>query len=401
MIVSVLGMNSKTAAVDLRERFAFEDEALPRALSALREQQGVAECVILSTCNRVELYAVLDGAEPSALASFLCDFHGVKECIDDTLYVHTNEEAVEHLCKVAAGIDSMIVGEPQVFGQVKDAYRIALEAGVVGPVFKRLFPQAFALVKKVRSSTDIGRANVSVSYAAVALSKRALGEIAEKTALILGAGEMAELTVRNLMDNGVKQVFVANRTFERAVRLAESIKGTPIMLYEAAEYIPKTDIVISSIASPGYVISKSDIADSLGGKPVMIIDISVPRTIDPGVKEIPGVHLYNIDDLKAVVEESRAIREREAEKAAGMIGERVKDVWKKLDAADLAPVILSLKDMAENVRQEGFASFATGSALPDEAKGMVESLTKSIVNRIMHNTIEKVRELTNAIRFGS
>ena len=293
----------------------------------------------------------------------------------------------------------MVIGEPQIFGQVKDAYRKAVETETAGVVFKSLFPQAFALVKKIRSMTDIGRANVSVSYAAVKFAKHALGEIAGKTIMILGAGEMAELTVRNLVGNGVKQVLVANRTFERAVRLAESLQGTPVMFYEIAEYIPRIDILISSLNSPRYVLKKDDLSTRLGERPLLMIDISVPRSINPDVKEIRNVHLYNIDDLKSVVEESVSLREKEAQRAVSIIEEKSKSIWGKLDSSDFAPVILALKNIAETIRQEDFESFATNTGFSDQEKGAVESLTKSIVNKITYHTIVKMREYTNGLRY--
>jgi glutamyl-tRNA reductase len=400
MNIVAFGMSNKTAAVELREKFAFAEESLPAALKALGSREGVKECVILSTCNRVEIYALLDGAEPFSLCSFLHDFHGLKECAEESLYVHQNEEALQHLCRVAAGLDSMVVGEPQVFGQVKAAYRTALENKTAGTVFQSLFPQVFALVKKVRSTTDIGRANVSVSYAAVNLARQVLGDLDGRTVMILGAGKVGELTVRNLVDSGVKSVLVSNRTFEKAVRLAETIKGTPIMLYEVPDYIPRTDIIISSLGSQSYVIDANDIEGAVGGRPLIVIDIGVPRTINPDVGRLSGVRLYNIDDVKAVVEEGLAAREREAEKAMRLIDERTPEIWKKLDSSGITPMILSLKDSAESIRQESFDSFAKNAGLSAKEKDMVESLTRSITNRIVFSAINKVREYANAIRYG-
>jgi glutamyl-tRNA reductase len=407
MNIVVLGMSNKTAAVELREKFAFAEDTLPDALKALRACQGVGECVILSTCNRVEIYALLDGASPAVLSSFLHDFHRVTESVEESLYVHQNEEALRHLCRVAAGIDSMVVGEPQVFGQVKEAYRTAQESGTAGTVFKSLFTEAFALVKKARTETDIGRANVSVSHAAVRLARQVLGDLKGRTVMILGAGEIAQLTVRNLLDSGVKQVLVSNRTFEKAVRLADTIKGTPIMLYEVADYLPRTDILISSLAARSYVIDAEDIGDTdparpggEGRNPLLVIDLGVPRTINPGVGGVPGVRLYNIDDLKAVVEESLAAREKEAEKAVRMIDERVPEMWKKLDTAGMAPMILSLKETAEGIRRDMFAAYAKSTGLPAQERDAVESLTHSITNRIVHAAIVKLKEHASALRYG-
>ena len=399
MNIVVLGVNSKTAAVDLREKLAFRPELIGEAMQLLKSWEGVLECLILSTCNRVEIYSLLSDAEPAVLATFLREYHGIEESIDDVVYVHKNERALSHLCRVASGIDSMVVGEPQVFGQVKDAYRIALEAGAAGIVFKSLFPQAFTLVKGVRSKTGIGRANVSISSAAVAFAKKTLGDISGKSVLIIGAGEIGELTVRNMLDGGVGHVFVSNRTFERAVRLAEIFKGTPVMFHEIQEYLPRTDIIISSIDAPSFALRGEDIAERHPGRPLLILDLSVPRSVDPKVREIGGVHLFNIDDLKDVVQGSLDERKKEAEKASQIIDGKVKAIWKKLDSADLSPMIVSLKETAERIRVESLSSYVRDTDVRGRDREMLESLTRSIVNRIVHHTIVMVREYSNSVRY--
>ena len=399
MNIVVAGLNNKTAAVDVREKLAFRQEQLGDAMRLLKTREGVLECLILSTCNRVEIYALLADVAPPILASFLRDYHGLDEEIDDKLYVHKNEEALGHLCRVASGIDSMIVGEPQIFGQVKEAYKVALECGAVGTVFKSLFPQAFTLVKIVRSRTDIGRANVSVSSAAVSFSRKALGDLSGKTVLIIGAGEIGELTVRTMVKTGVGHVFVCNRTFERAVRLAETFKGTPVMFHEIQEYISRTDIIISSIDAPSYVLRRNDIAARHAERPLLILDLSVPRAVDPNVKDIDGVHLFNVDDLKDVVQGSLNERKKEAEKAAQIIDGKVKAIWRKLDSADLSPMILSLKETAERIRVESLSLHLRDTDVCGRDREMLESLTRSIVNRIVHHTIVMVREYSNNVRY--
>jgi glutamyl-tRNA reductase len=239
---------------------------------------------------------------------------------------------------------------------------------------------------------------VSVSYAAVALAKRALGSIEGATVLVLGAGEMAELTVRNLITVGVKQVFIANRTFERSVRLAETLKGTAVMFHEISEYLPKSDIIISSLSAPSYLVGKEEMA-AMNGKAAMMIDISVPRAIDPAVKEMPNIHLYNIDDLKGVVEQSTAAREKEAQRAGAIIDERVREVWMKHDHGEVAAVIVSLKSIAERERDQALQALEERDGMTEQEKGTIATLTRSMVNRILHHTIEKVREYSNSLYY--
>ncbi len=229
--------------------------------------------------------------------------------------------------------------------------------------------------------------------------KRTLGGLTDKTALILGAGEMGELTVRTLLKNGVGRIYVANRTFEHAVRLAESLNGTPVMFHEIPEYLQSTDIIISSLDAPSYVLRRNDIPARTTSRPLIAIDLSVPRSIDPIVKEMENVHLFNIDDLQGVVQEGLAVRESEAEKANQIIDAKVKDIWKKLDSAELAPMIVSLRDMAERVRMETFSSYVRDIGLSDRDKDLVELLTKSIASRIVHHAIVLVREHLNSLRY--
>jgi glutamyl-tRNA reductase len=397
--VFALGLSNKTSAVEVREKLAFRQDELADAMQKLKSREGVLECLILSTCNRVEVYALLADVAPSVLATFLRDYHGLDEEIGDKLYMRQNEAALSHLCRVAAGVDSMIVGEPQIFGQVKEAYKIAVECGTAGIVFKSLFPQAFTLVKTVRSRTDIGRANVSVSSAAVSFSRKTLGDLSGKTVLIIGAGEIGELTVRNLVKTGVGHVFVCNRTFERAVRVAEAFKGTPVMLHELQEYLSRADIAITSIDAPSYILRGNDITPRQFERPLLILDLSVPRAVDPKVEDTDGVHLFDVDDLEDVVRGSRDDRQREAEKAGQIIDGKVEAIWRKLDSADLSPMILSLKETAERIRVEALSSYARDTDVCGHDRETLELLTRSIVNKVVHHAIVMVREYSNSVRY--
>jgi glutamyl-tRNA reductase len=397
-----MGLNHKTAPIDVREKFTFHEEDISHFLKILKQKEGVMECVILSTCNRVEIYSLLAGEKLHILKTSLCDYRSFEGEIDQFIYSYKNEEAFKHLCKVSSGLDSMVIGEPQIFGQVKEAYRIALECDCVGSVFKSFFPQAFSVVKKVRSKTGIGLNNVSVSYAAVNLAKKIFSDIKETSVMILGAGEMGELTVRNLISNGVKEIFVSNRTFQKAVQLADLFHGTPVMFYEIFEYIPKVDIIISSISAPDYIIKIEDIEKIIphrNKKPLFIIDISVPRSIDPKVNSIENVYLYNIDDLKSVVETTIRIRKKEAEKANQIINKKANDLMKNLSSQDILPAILFLRTTAEDIRKQECDKIIRKMNTGKADKDKIDSLTKSIMNKILDQAIIKMREYSNIIKY--
>jgi len=401
MYFAVMGINYKTAPVDVRERFAFPESDISHALSLLKAKEEIMECIIISTCNRVEIYSLMKELKTNVLKDFLRDYHKFSGDLDKYLYFKKDEEAVTHLCKLSAGLDSMVIGEPQIFGQVKEAYKMALDCKTAGVIFKNIFSQAFSVVKKVRSKTGIGRSNVSVSHAAVTLANNIFTDMGGKSVLILGAGEMGELTVRALINNGVTDVLVATRTFQKAVKLAEEFHGTPIMMYEIFEYIPKVDILISSIGAPNYVLTydnMKEIKNLRKNKPIFLIDIAVPRSIDPSISDIEGIHLYNIDDLKAVVESSTELRKKEAEKAERIINSKVKEIMEKFNSQDVMPTFLYIRSKAEEIRKQGLDETIDKLHISDEDKAVIESLTESIVNKILHHTMIKLREYSNNIK---
>jgi glutamyl-tRNA reductase len=406
MNIIVLGINHKTAPVEVREKYSFKEEELPDALQTLKNIEEVLECVILSTCNRVELYALMLTEDIEGLLDFLSGRARLKgQSLDQLrtlLYSHLNEKALEHICRVSSGLDSMVVGEPQIFGQMKDAYNIALRAGTAGPIFRSLFPQVFSLVKKINSATNIGRNNVSVSYAAVSLARKIFKNIQGKSVMILGAGEMGELTVRNLMGQGVKRVYVSNRTFEKAVKVAETLRGIPIMLYELFEYLPKVDIIISSISAEDYVIRREDALkfQSLrNGKPLIIIDISVPRSIDPKIAGLEYIYLYNIDDLKSVVESGLSLRIEEAQKANKLIEDKIQTILRQLKADDIEPTIAFLSNTAEDIRRQEYEKLMSSLNISEGEKCRIESFSRSVVGQIVHQSIIKMREYVNTMKF--
>jgi glutamyl-tRNA reductase len=406
MNIVAIGISHKTVPIDIREKYSLKQENLAEALKALGNVEGVLECVILSTCNRVEFYALMLTEDVNKLKDLLLrrDDHSesAADQIQEYIYVYKNEKAIEHLCRVSSGMDSMVLGEPQIFGQMKDAYMLAVDAGTAGSVFRSLFPQIFSLVKRVRSATNIGRNNVSVSYAAVNLARSIFGDLQGRSVMILGAGEMGELTVRNLVSHGVKRVYVSNRTFEKAVRLAETFNGIPVMFYELLEYLPKVDIVISSVDTQGYIINREQLAEARSlrdGKSLIIIDISVPRSVNPDVAGLENFYLYNIDDLKSVIESNLSMRTEEAQKANQMIRSRAQTILSKLNTADIVPAIVSLRNMAEEIRQQEYEKLLSFLNVSEGQKGLIESFSKSIVGQIVHQTIVKMREYVNTVKY--
>jgi glutamyl-tRNA reductase len=285
---------------------------------------------------------------------------------------------------------------------MKDAYTIALQTGTTGPIFRSLFPQVFSLVKKIHSTTDVGRSNVSVSYAAISLARKIFKDIRGLSIMIIGAGEMGELTVRNLMSHGAKRVFVSNRTFEKAVKLAENYNGIPIMLYELVEYLPRVDIVISSVSGENYVINRKEALEVQSlrkGRPLIVIDISVPRSIEPNIIGLENIYLYNIDDLRSVIESGLSLRIEEAQKANKLIGDRVQTILSQLKADDIEPAIIYLNNVAEAIRQLECAKLASSLDISESQKSKIESFSKSLVGQVVHQAIVKMREYVNTMKF--
>lgn len=401
MYIAMLGLSFKTAPIEVREKLSIPDSDIPRALDFLMSKEEILESVIISTCNRVEIYSFINELKPEKLKDLFYDYLKFDGDLDKYLYFLTGEDAVKHLCKVSTGLDSMVIGEPQIFGQVKEAYNKAVEYQSVGNTFNYLFPEVFRVVKKIRSKTGIGRNNVSISYAAVNLAKQIFSDIVNKSVLILGAGDMGELTVRNLIHNGVTDVLVANRTFQKAVKLAEQFKGTPIMLHEIIEYMQKVDILISSISSPKYIISydqMENIVKTRNNKTILLIDISVPRSLDPNIAKIQNVHLFNVDDLKDVVEANIDVRLLEAQKGEKIIESKLHEIMEKINTQDVIPIILDIRSKAEEIRTKGIDETMGKMNLSEDEKKKVEYLTESIVKRILHHTMVKLREYSNNIK---
>lgn len=390
MAIVVVGLNHTTAPVEVRERLAFSESTLAASLERFRPPE-VAELVILSTCNRVEVYMQTDNAEASVARciAFLAACHDVAPAqFTPHLYHCTDADAVRHLFRVAAGLDSLVLGEPQILGQVKAAYLAAQAAARTGVIFSQLFERALNVAKAVRSGTGISDHAVSVSYAAVELAKKIFESLRQRTAMVLGAGDTAELAVRHLVHQGVTGVFIANRTAERAERLAQALQAKAIPWAAFPEYLAHTDIVISSTSAPHPIIHPAMVREAMRarrGRPMFFIDVAVPRDIAPDVNALENVFLYDIDDLHNVVQENRLERQREALVAEEMIAREVRQFQQWLTARDAVPTIVALRQHAEAIRQHELEkALAKLGPLDDRQRRVLETLASGIVNKLLH-----------------
>lgn len=392
--IYLFGLNHKTAGVEVREAFALGDRPTLGEL-LVRGQARVRESLVLSTCNRVEvLVADVPGRDvkPAVLAAW-AEYCGQDPAsLAPHLYEHVGLGAVEHLFCVASGLDSLVLGEPQILGQLKAAYRHAVSLGTAGVITNRLCHKAFSVAKKVRTATGIGASAVSISYAAVELAKRIFGEMAGKRAMLVGAGEMAELAALHLLNAGVSEILVANRTYARAEELAAKFKGRPVAFDEFLSRLPEADIVISSTGAPHVVIRAKDVRAVLKArkhKPMFFIDIAVPRDIDPDVNSLDNVYLYDIDDLQEVVEENLAQRREEAARARDIIGLQVERFGEWLKSLDVKPTIVDLLTAGEDVARRELAKTLRrlGPDVPDETRRAIETLSLSISHKLLHEPI--------------
>ena len=392
-----MGLSHKTAPVSVREKFAFKGEELERALLTLNSMEGIDECMILSTCNRVELYFTTRSSSPFKDAiTFLQEFKGATlEELNSYFYRKVDRDAIRHGFFVASSLDSLVVGEPQIVGQFKDAFQTAKELGTVGTVLCRFCETALKVSKRVRTETGISKNAVSISFAAVELARKIFGDLRGTKVAIIGAGEMAELAVKHLITNGASEVFVVNRTLERAQSLAEEFGGKPFPLTELPTVLKFADIVISSTGAPGYVITREIVEPAVnfrGGRPLFLIDIAVPRDVDPEVDSLDGVYLYDIDDLQQVVEANIKERLTEAEVAKEIIEEYVERFLKWLRELEVAPLIAELKKKAEEIRKEVLEKRLPKLGLTPEQEAEVDNITRIIINKLLHQPITSVKK---------
>lgn len=401
MNILLIGMNHTTAPLEIRERLSFScgDERSRFPLVRMSEIADINEVLYLGTCNRVEVLVHSSDVEGALdnLKGFILD-HGnlpVEEMVR-CLYVYTGVDAVRHLFRVASSLDSMVIGEPQILGQLKDAYRQAVENNTTGVILNKVLHHAFRVAKRVRTETGIAGHAVSVSFTAVQLAKKIFGSLEGKTIMLVGTGEMSELAARNLINHGVKNILITNRTYARAQKMAEEFQGIPVAFEKLVERLADVDIVISSTGAPGYIITPDMIGATLRRRKnrlLFLIDIAVPRDIDPAAGKIDNVYLYNIDDLQDIVDENREIRKREAEKANAIIEEEVLKHQSWINTLAVVPTIVSLREKAEGIiKGEMEKSSSWMLSLSGEERKRVEILAASIVNKILHDPITGLKE---------
>lgn len=400
MHILVTSLNYKLASVDIRENFTFQKDELELAIETLKKTKSILECVIVSTCNRTEIYAVVDQLHTSKyyVKTFLANWFQIKpELFADYLTYYDDHLAVDHLFRVTCGLDSMIVGETQILGQVRDSFFLAAKLNATGTIFNQLFKQAITLGKRAHSETTIAESSVSVSYAAVKLATEILGDLKNKTVAIVGAGKMSELTVKHLTTLGVGKVTVLNRTIEKAIDIADSFQGKARELCELNNVLEEVDIVITSTGSKDYVIKRIDvetIKSRRNGQRLFMVDIAVPRNIEPSVSEIEGFHLFDIDDLQNVVASNLAQRRREAIKITALIDHEVSVFQSWLTTLGVVPIISKLRKKAVSVQEVTMESIQR--KLPDlterETK-LIRKHMKSIVNQLLRDPIIAIKEM--------
>ena len=393
-----LGINHRTAGVEVRERVSFSPEQLPDALQRLRAEAGADEVAILSTCNRTELYCAQDRLDAERLVEWVARFHGMTaDEIRRSSYLHQDAGAVNHMMRVAAGLDSLVLGEPQILGQMKDAWQAARTAGTLGPYLDRLFQSTFSMAKQVRTDTAIGENPVSVAFAAVSLARQIFADLRRSTALLIGAGETIGLVARHLFEQGVGRIIVANRTLQRAELLSEPLGGQAIVLTQIPDILAECDVVISSTASPLPILGKGAVERALKQrrhKPMFMVDIAVPRDIEPEVGSLSDVYLYTVDDLHEVIEENLRSRQGAAEAAERLIELGTGDFMQRLRALAAVDVLRSYRQKAEQARdqelQKALAKLQRGA---DPALVMAE-MARMLTNKLLHDPSVQLKQMT-------
>jgi len=398
MKIHITGLSHKTAPVEVRERLAFGEHVLPKALTSLCERPGVREGMILSTCNRVEIaIAIDDGADAhSHLHDLFADVSQVeREWIRPFVYQLDEREAIKHLFRVAASLDSMIVGEPQILGQLKNAYSVAKAHGTLSGFLELLCTRAFNVAKRIRTETEIGESAVSVSDASVELAREIFGTLDNHNVLVVGAGKMAESAIRHLQRAGVTQTFVTNRTRERAEALANDYKGTVIPYEDFIARLSDVDIVIASSGAPHFILTREQMRKVMGARrnrPIFLVDIAVPRNIDPEANKVDGVFLYDIDDLQKTVDQNLKGRLNVAVEAERIIEEEVEKTLVRLKAREVTPAIVSVQEQLESWRMAEIEKFKgrLGDLSPQQMEA-VEALTRGLINKVAHGPISELR----------
>ena len=391
----LIGISHKTAPVEIRERVSFDFENIGSVMADIRGIDGVNECVALSTCNRTEIYALLEEPRDEirrAVEGYLLAASGSGMDLHPYFYIHNGARVIEHLFRVVSGLDSMIIGEPQIFGQVKAAYSLAADQRTTGPAVNRLFHNAFKVGKMIRNNTSVGEGAVSVSFAAAELARKIFGNLEGRSVLLVGAGKTGELCARGLVDSGVESLFITNRTPARASDLAERLIGEVIPFERIHEMTGSADIIITSVTSRDPIILREPTAVQLAhrnGKPLFLIDLGVPRNIEPGVSRLDGVHVYDIDDLQDVILDNQDRRRMEAERAEELIQREVGEFCDWLSEREVAPMIRDLHDRCESIRLDELERIR--NRVSPETLEIMDLVTRRIVRKILHNPTVAMR----------
>jgi len=391
MKIAVVGLNHKTADVELREKLAFNGPKLEEGLRKIKEIPSIRETVIISTCNRVEIYLHVQDVEKAyaAIKDFFVEFFEIRrDSLDTALYLHKDMAAVKHIFRVASSLDSMVVGEPRILGQLKDAFDFALEKKTTGVLLNRLLKKSISVAKRVRTETRIAENAVSISFAAVELAKKIFTDLAGKSFMLLGAGEMAELAAKHMMNNGVKDIIVANRTYERGCELSREFDGRAIRFEDFPAELVHTDIVICSTGASTFVLHKEHMQKVMKErkqKPVFIIDISVPRNVDPGINDMDNVYLYDVDDLRGVVDSNISERQKEAAKAEAIVEDEIETFRKWMMTLNSVPTVIALRERAEAIRKDELERFFNRfPSLGEKERKAIEGMAGGIINKLIH-----------------
>jgi len=389
--IVLIGINHKTAPVEVRECIAFSEDDSKSALHSLLRNSFIKEALLFSTCNRVEILLVTDNKARAVaeIKGFIAEFNKIPlENFEDSLYIHEGNDAVRHVFRVASSLDSMVVGEPQILGQVKEAYRTATEENTSGVILNRLLHRTFFVAKRIRTETGIGDHAVSISYAAVELARKIFGVLNDKTVMLIGAGEMAELAVEHLIRNNAAKVWVANRTFEKGVELAKQFKGQAIRFEEIPESLKTVDIIISSTGAPDYVIQRDQVKDVLRkrkNRPLFFIDIAVPRDIDPEINRLNNSYVYDIDDLKGVIDENIEDRRKEAIKAERIVDEAVIRFREWYESLNVVPTIVALRNKMQTIAAAELKKTLQSSKIPEQEAEAIHKMADSLIKKILHD----------------
>lgn len=391
-----LGLNHKTTPLELRERLAFTPQTLPEALRSLYKLKDIEEAAIISTCNRTELYCAVSNNADQSIIDWFSQYHGFESStIESHLYTHHHKETIHHAMSVTCGLDSMVLGEPQIAGQMKDAYSMAQEQGTLGRMLGKLFQHSFTVAKQVRTDTAIGSSPVSVAFAAVSLAKQIFGELNESTALLIGAGDTIELTARHLHRQNIKHMIIANRSLDRAENLAQEFGGEAIRLPQIADHLHRADIVIASTASPLPILGKGTVERALKVRkhqPIFMVDLAVPRDIEPEVASLDDVFLYAVDDLQEVINENLQSRQQAAEQAKEIINEEVHHYLNWQRSLDSVDIISELRASTQEVSQQVLNKALKQLSAGEPAEKVLEFLTHTLTNKFLHTPCIHIRK---------